>query len=663
MLLESFRNQVRRLMQPQRRRTNRFGQPTTEALEARQLLTLIDVSVTARATVQSPQTNNLELESEPPATAIVADGASDPEFRGYDALFDIDVDANQITMNFANISPPSTLEADTFRRFYLDVNLSITEQFSSVTLNGASTLTPDVSTSGNMIEVEFGPGTEFNTSSVVVIDVETELTGNSISGRIFHDVNSNSQRDSSEQWLNGWTVELRNIDDPTTVIASTVSGDVDLNGDGRIDPALESGAYLFQDIAPATYVVRQIPMAGWTETQPSTERQEIAYSLDTDLNLKETPSDYFNWGGLQEKWFFGERSYVDLNSENPSEGSPSWYYITPDGSVFQWDRSPRTALTGTQIATLSPRYYNDLNLIVNAQSPRQYIVDLDASQPSAFLNLDFGNVLDPVEFVVNSNEASNSLVLEWQGEPGLTYDVWISDVRANKLVQLLEDVVPGEEPLTVDLPDGEYKIWMRTSNGAVDSYWTEPQFAELMRPAVDIITGGTEDSIDATPTIEWSAVNGAESYAVRVLNDQGAEIYHADDIQGLSHRVTTQLALGRSYTVDVRANFPDGSRTMWGTGRSLTITGEPRVLIDENNRVAWSAVTGATGYQLWVDRIDDDGSLISSRVLYEDNLQQTSYILPANLRSGTYQLWVRALRQEAGTMYFSFWSDPERFDV
>lgn len=660
-MLESFRNQVRRLLQPQKRRADHRQQVTTEALESRQLLTLIDITATARATIQSPQTNNVELDSEPPVTVRVADGVNDPEFPAYDAIFDIDIDANQITMDFANVSPEFTLGTDTFRRFYLDLDLSITEEFSNVSLNASSTLSPAVSTAGNRIEVEFGPGTVLGPDAHVVIDVETVLSGNSISGRVFHDINSDSARSSNEQWLGGWIIELRNIDDPTTVAASTVSGDVDLNGDGLIDPIRETGAYLFQDVAPATYIVQEVPQAGWAETLPSTSLQAIAFNLDQQLKLKDTGNDYRNWGGLQERWFYGQKSYTDLNSDNPQDGAPSWYYITPDGVVSQWDGSPRTALTGTVIAELDSRYYNDLSLIVEAASPRQYIVDIDTTEPIAIKNLNFGNVINPVEFTISADEATNELVIEWQGDPGLAYDIWVSDVRANSRVVLLEDVVPGEEPTRIALPDGEYKIWMRTSAGAVDSYWTTPQFSELMRPAVDIITDGTADSIDATPTIQWSAVDGAESYAIRVLNNAGIEVYHADDIQGLSHRVVTQLTLGQGYTVAVRANYTDGSRSMFGEGRTLNIAGQPQVFVDENDRAAWTAVNGATGYQLWLDRLDEDGGVIQSQALYEANLQQTNYVFPSNLPPGRYSLWVRGFRQEAGTMYFSFWSERVEF--
>ncbi|MEP3482471.1 MAG: hypothetical protein ABJZ55_24735 [Fuerstiella sp.] len=625
------------------------------------MLTLIDITATARATIQSPQTSNIELESEAPVTVRVSDGVNDPEFPAYDAIFDIDIDADQITLNFANVSPDFTLGEDTFRRFYLDLDLSITEQFSSVSLNDASNLSPTLSTAGNTIEVEFGPGTVLGAGASVVIDVETVLSGNAISGRVFHDVNSDSTRNSNEEWLGGWVIELRNIDDPTTVVASTVSGDVDLNGDGFIDPIRESGAYLFQDIAPATYLVQEVPQAGFTETLPSTALQSTAFELDQQLNLRDTGNDFRNWGGFQERWVFGERSFTDLNSEDPSDGLPSWYYVTPDGSLFQWDGSPRTALTGTLIAQLNPRVHENLALLTDAPSPRQYIVDFDATEPAAFTNLDFGNVLNPVEFTITADEFTNELVIDWQGDPGLAYDIWISDIRANVQVRLLEDVVPGDEPTRVELPDGEYRIWMRTSTGLIDSLWTSPQVSELMRPPVDIITGGTADSIDATPTIQWSAVDGAESYAISVLDNTGAEFYSADDLPGLSHRIATELVLGQGYTVAVRVNFTDGSRTMFGEGRTLNVTGQPAVFVDQNNRIAWTAVNGATGYQLWIDRLDDDGEVLQSQVLFEQNLSETNFVLPNNLPAGNYSVWVRGFRQEAGTMHFGEWSERVRF--
>ena len=63
----------------------------------------------------------------------------------------------------------------------------------------------------------------------------TELPVNnaSIHGRKFHDRNADGVRDSNEEWLNDWTIEL--LDMQGNVVQSTVTMDHDIDGSGAID--------------------------------------------------------------------------------------------------------------------------------------------------------------------------------------------------------------------------------------------------------------------------------------------------------------------------------------------------------------------------------------------------------------------------------------------
>ena len=56
----------------------------------------------------------------------------------------------------------------------------------------------------------------------------------SIHGQKFHDSNANAQRDPGEVGLNDWTIRL--VDADGTEVATQETHDLDLNGDGSIDP-------------------------------------------------------------------------------------------------------------------------------------------------------------------------------------------------------------------------------------------------------------------------------------------------------------------------------------------------------------------------------------------------------------------------------------------
>ncbi|MBN2473963.1 MAG: VCBS repeat-containing protein, partial [Pirellulales bacterium] len=91
----------------------------------------------------------------------------------------------------------------------------------------------------------------------------------SILGRVFHDVNGNGIQDfatASEPGLGGRTISLLRADGHALTATATVS--FDLDGNGQIDPATETGLYGFADLLPGTYRVEQQLPAGWVQSLP-----------------------------------------------------------------------------------------------------------------------------------------------------------------------------------------------------------------------------------------------------------------------------------------------------------------------------------------------------------------------------------------------------------
>lgn len=164
-------------------------------------------------------------------------------------------------------------------------------------------------------------------------------------------------------------------DDAGNVIDTAVTPDRDLNGDQQIDPETEAGWYVFEGLSSGSFVVGEEDRTGWTQTFPQRQVAQTAYDLDLARNFRATENDFRNWGGRDERWFFGNNG---------------WYFITPVGDLFQWDGSPRTALNGTLIASLNSDYWNYPERIHSAVTPGKYRVDLI----QRVSGIDFGNVED-----------------------------------------------------------------------------------------------------------------------------------------------------------------------------------------------------------------------------------------------------------------------------
>ncbi len=212
---------------------------------------------------------------------------------------------------------------------------------------------------------------------------------------------------------------------------------------------------------------------------------------------------------------------------------------------------------------------------------------------------------------------------------------------------------------TLNLPDRNYRAWMRTEySPGVYSAWSASQEFEFLRAPIDPIVAGLDAGIDATPTIQWTAQTDAVSYDVRVTDSTGKVVYLERDVVGTQHRIATALARA-SYQVAVRGNYSDGSRNEWSAGQTLVVDGRPVVQVN-GNIVSWAPVAAANEYEIWVDRIDNDGNRIQRQVVYANDLKDTSFTLPS-LFVGRYSVWVRAIRAEGGDEHFSFWSTQVNF--
>ena len=581
----------------------------------------------------------------------MADDSSDPEFASFSGAYDIDIDANTISMTFNRSGAPISVQPGvvpngTFDRYYFTFDLASNESISAVSASTNSSLQPNVSFNGNTVVVEIGPGMEVGPGFDALINVNILRSGTVITGRAFQDADQDGNRNFDEQFLNGWTVELRDLDQ-NTVVATTTTRSIDLNGDSSIDPETETGVYSFTDVPAGTYVVQEVVPEGWIQTAPNSPSTIAAFNLDAERQFAATDNDFLNWGGLNEKWFYG------LAENGSTAPGRSWYYVVPDGSIFRWNGSPRTALTGTLVTQLDPTFHEDPSLIYNAPSPRQYIADVDVASPTTFRGLDFGNYLPATDFTVTVDQETNEATIDWDAITGASYDVWISDIAAGRQFQFVPDLNGANIPLITQLPDRRYRVWIRTNSMGASSPWSSPQEFELFRDAVNLISTPPATTIDATPTIEWVSLAGASSYDIRVTNGDEV-VYLQNDIAELSHRIANPLEMGIDYRVAVRANFPDGSQTAWDAGLPLRIDGRPTATVVGRN-LAWTPVAAATEYEVWINSFDDEGNLLESQIVSAMVIDELNFTIPV-LEDGNYGIWVRAIRAEDNDRHISAWS-------
>ncbi|MFV2065670.1 MAG: SdrD B-like domain-containing protein, partial [Pirellulales bacterium] len=115
-----------------------------------------------------------------------------------------------------------------------------------------------------------------------------------ISGQKFRDINGDGIRNDDEHGLDGWTIELRDLEGD--LLATTETASIDLNEDGAIDPRTESGLYAFTDLTvggnvegleAGVYLVSEVLQPGWQRTFPLAGDQVTLESGDAAVANEE----------------------------------------------------------------------------------------------------------------------------------------------------------------------------------------------------------------------------------------------------------------------------------------------------------------------------------------------------------------------------------------
>ncbi|MEZ6039264.1 MAG: DNRLRE domain-containing protein [Planctomycetaceae bacterium] len=176
-----------------------------------------------------------------------------------------------------------------------------------------------------------------------------------------------------EPYLNGWAVEL--VDAAGRVVGTATSTDLDKNADQVIQASSERGWYVFNNVLPGEYTVRQAVHVDWVRTTTHDPMQQLT-DLQFTYGFKRVPKDWYDFGFRQERWFQSRDNY--------------WFYITPDGSIFEWDRRSGGAkglVNGTLVAQTSSSCYLNMELLF---APAAKVLKAPAG---AILNtVSFGNL-------------------------------------------------------------------------------------------------------------------------------------------------------------------------------------------------------------------------------------------------------------------------------
>ncbi len=325
-----------------------------------------------------------------------------------------------------------------------------------------------------------------------------------------------------------------------------------------------------------------------------------------------------------------------------------------------------TILAGQETATFSIDAVND--------------PDLDGTQNVTITATAAGYVNGTVGVAVQDHEPpvlsgptattpSSKPKITWNALSGaLRYDVWISNLTTN-VAQIVRNInVPTNSFVPPEnLGIGRYRVWVRAIDQLeVPGYWSVGRDFFVNTPA--IITSPTPNTVIASssfPTITWSAIPDAVKYELWVNNlttgqNQVINRAGATALTTTSYVATENLPSG-TYRIWVRGLNSSGEAGLWSLPTTHTVLAQPKITqpafsgtFDATPTFAWTAVTGATSYDLYV--ADAKTKVV---VLRDQFVKTTTLTATKDIPSGGYLVWVRA---QSGNSY-SAWSTPSAFSI
>ncbi|MEZ6042082.1 MAG: S8 family serine peptidase [Planctomycetaceae bacterium] len=267
------------------------------------------------------------------------------------------------------------------------------------------------------------------------------------------------------------------------------------------------------------------------------------------------------------------------------------------------------------------------------------------SDPYLFRVVSAPTITTPVQV---GNKATTAFpTISWTAIPDTArYDLWVNNISTGQSQVIREvDLTTTSYTVLESLPSGEYKAWVRGINSRNEpGRWSAAKsFTVLSTPVVTTPTGGT---FDHTPTFEWTAVSGTTHYDLWVQNSKTGEVVLRNQfIQSTS--LTSQIDLpAGDYLVWVRP-LRNNIYGNWSPVQRFGIDQPPVVSSPSAGSVAsgtpqfvWSSVSGTERYELWVNKTVNG---VTTRVIYETELTNTSFTPATNLGAGAYRVWVRAV--------------------
>ncbi|MCA9062387.1 MAG: hypothetical protein KDA96_04995, partial [Planctomycetaceae bacterium] len=283
----------------------------------------------------------------------------------------------------------------------------------------------------------------------------------------------------------------------------------------------------------------------------------------------------------------------------------------------------------------------------------------------------------PVITAPQSTTFSNHPVVQWTQPLGAgNSEIWIEQVGGIYEYHHVGNIPGTSYTVPIELGIGNYRVWVRTESATTPAEPTAWSISKVFRVATPPpVIGPVGRVADATPTLTWEGVPGAQSYEIWIDNNSVpiSKLVNVAGLTSLNYTITSDLPIG-NYTFWVRATNAFGVSSNWSNAvkfevvEAPVLSGPSSSTFNPTPSFSWTNLAktvagkqaGATSYDIQI--ID---SISRAVILTANGLTGTTYTVPTALVTSTYEATVRAHRASTGPAADTTtdWSAPVQFFV
>jgi hypothetical protein len=205
----------------------------------------------------------------------------------------------------------------------------------------------------------------------------------------------------------------------------------------------------------------------------SVQAGSLGFVIGPKYGLTFTGNYSLNYGGTGEEWLLGSGG--------------NWYFLQPNGRLYQWDSTPHSA-TGTLQTTLDPFYFYHPELLYNRQPGKSLAQEMQQALGLSFSGNDFLNYGHANEkWLEGSGGLSyfikpNGDFYRWDGTPNAATGTLLAHLDPPYYTQLDRLYAPTSNPFTVSLAGstltvapansfiGSFAVLIQASDGVTSSW-------------------------------------------------------------------------------------------------------------------------------------------------------------------------------------------------